>query len=106
MLRDIKSSNIIEKVSTGASILGLMVLGVLVASWINIKTVLELVVKGPNGDVVTNLQSVLDGIIPGLLGLGLTMLIVFMMRRKWATTKLIGLIFVAAFVLYALKIAA
>ena len=106
MLRDIKTSNIIEKISTGASILGLMVLGVLVASWINIRTVLELTVKGPDGDVVTNLQSVLDGIIPGLLGLGLTMLIVYMMRRKWTTTKLIGLIFIAAFVLYALKIAA
>jgi len=106
MLRDIKSSNIIEKISTGASILGLMVLGVLVASWINIKTVLELTVQGPDGPVITNLQAVLDGIIPGLLGLGLTMLLVAMMRRKWTTTKLIGLIFVAAFVLYALKIAA
>jgi len=106
MMRDIKNSNIIEKISTGASILGLMVLGVLVASWINIKTVLELTVEGPDGPVVTNIQAVLDGLIPGLLGLGLTMLLVAMMRRKWTTTKLIGLIFVAAFVLYFFKIAA
>ena len=105
MMRDIKNSNI-EKISTGASILGLMVLGVLVASWINIKTVLELTVQGPDGPVVTNIQAVLDGLIPGLLGLGLTMLLVAMMRRKWTTTKLIGLIFVAAFVLYFFKIAA
>lgn len=106
MMRDIKTSNIIEKISTGASILGLMVLGVLVASWINIKTVLELTVEGPDGPVVTNIQAVLDGLIPGLLGLGLTMLLVAMMRRKWTTLKLIGLIFVAAFVLYFFKIAA
>jgi mannose PTS system EIID component len=106
MMRDIKTSNIIEKISTGASILGLMVLGVLVASWINIRTVLELTVEGPDGPVITNIQAVLDGLIPGLLGLGLTMLLVAMMRRKWTTLKLIGLIFVAAFVLYFFKIAA
>jgi len=106
MMRDIKTSNIIEKISTGASILGLMVLGVLVASWINIKTVLELTVEGPDGPVVTNIQAVLDGLIPGLLGLGLTMLLVAMMRRKWTTTRLIVLIFVAALILFLAKIAA
>jgi PTS system mannose-specific IID component len=106
MMRDIKTSNIIEKISTGASILGLMVLGVLVASWINIKTVLELTVEGPDGPVVTNIQAVLDGLIPGLLGLGLTMLLVAMMRRKWTTTRLIVLIFVASLILFLAKIAA
>ncbi len=106
MMRDIKTSNIIEKISTGASIIGLMVLGVLVASWINIKTVLELTVEGPDGPVVTNIQAVLDGLIPGLLGLGLTMLLVAMMRRKWTTTRLIVLIFVASLILFLAKIAA
>ncbi len=99
ILADMKTTNIVEQLSTGASVLGLMVLGVLVASWINVKTTLELVVESPNGPVVTNIQAVLDGLIPGLLGLGLTMFLVYLMKKRWTTTKLIFLIFVAAFVL-------
>ena len=106
ILSDIKTTNIIEKVTNGASVLGLMVLGVLVAKWINVRTLLEIVVEGPDGPVITNIQSVLDGLIPGLLGLGLTMFLVWLLRRKWTSLKVIGLIFILAFVFSFLKIAA
>ena len=106
ILADMKATNIVDKLSTGASVLGLMVLGVLVAQWINVKTVLEIVVEGPDGPVITNIQAVLDGLIPGLLGLGTTMFCVWLMKKRWTTLMIIGLIFGASFVLYALKIAA
>jgi len=94
ILADMKATNIVDKLSNGASVLGLMVLGVLVAQWINVRTGLEIVVKAPDGDIVTNLQNVLDNdLIPGLLGLGLTMLIAGLMKKRWTTTKLIVLIF-------------
>ena len=105
ILADMKSSNIVEKLSNGASVLGLMVLGVLVAQWINITTILEVRVEGPDGPVITNIQEVLNGLIPGLLGLGLTMLLVWLMKKKWTTNRLILLIFASAFVLYILNIA-
>ncbi len=104
ILGDIKNSNIIEKLSNGASVLGLMVLGVLVAKWINFTTILQVSIDGPDGPVVTSIQKVLDDVIPGLLSLGLTMFLVWLMRRKWSSLKTIGLIFVLAFVLFALKI--
>jgi len=100
ILADMRVSGIVDKLSNGASVLGLMVLGVLVAQWINVRTGLEIVVKAPDGDIVTNLQNVLDNdLIPGLLGLGLTMLIVALMKQRWTTTKLIGLIFGVALVI-------
>ena len=105
ILADMKSSNIVDKLSTGASVLGLMVLGVLVAQWINVRTGLEITVKAPDGDIVTNIQDVLDNdLIPGLLGLGLTMLLVWLMKKKWTTTRLIFLIFGASFILYGLSV--
>jgi mannose/fructose/N-acetylgalactosamine-specific phosphotransferase system component IID len=101
-----KGSNIVDQLSTGASVLGLMVLGVLVAQWINVRTILEIVVKAPDGDIVTNIQSVLDNdLIPGLLGLGLTLLLVWLMKKRWTTTQLILLIFAAALVLFLGKVA-
>ena len=106
ILADIRNTNIIEKISNGASVLGLMVLGVLVAQWINVTTLLEVTVNGPDGPVVTSIQEVLDGLIPGLLGLGLTMFLVWLLRRKWTSLKVIGLIFVIALVFSVLKIAA
>ncbi len=105
ILSDMKTTNIVDKISTGASVMGLTVLGVLVASWVNFKTKLEVVVDSPDGPVITNIQAVLDGLIPGLLGLGLTMLLVWLMKKKFTTIKLIGLIFLAALVLSYFNIA-
>ena len=106
ILSSLKSTNVLDKVTNGASVLGLMVLGMLVAKWINVKTILEATVQGPDGPIVTSIQEVLDGLIPGLLGLGLTMSLVWLMRKKWTSLQVIGLVFVIALVLSVLKIAA
>lgn len=73
MLRDIKKINIVQKVSEGASVLGLMVLGVLVASWVSIKT--PIVIN--TGNSTLKLQEVLDSLMPSMLPLLATMIIVF-----------------------------
>lgn len=112
MLADLRSSNIIEKVSTAGSVLGLMVLGVLTASWVSLSTGLELTVEGtkyftdPETGITTevpeivktNIQSVLDGIHPKVLPLALVMFMASLMKKGWTTTKLIVLVFGIALV--------
>ena len=119
MLTTLKSTNIIEKISTGASVLGLMVLGVLTASWVSLKTGIHFEVEGKEynevGELVekvidTKIQDVLDSLMPGLLPLGLVMFLASLMKKGWTTTKLIALVFgiagvsTAVFMLTGMKI--
>jgi mannose/fructose/N-acetylgalactosamine-specific phosphotransferase system component IID len=111
MLTTLRSSNIIEKISTAGSVLGLMVLGVLTASWVSLNTGLSLTVEGTeyvtdaNGVtteqpkvITTALQGVLDGIHPNILPLCLVMFMASLMKKGWTTTKLIVLVFGIALV--------
>jgi mannose/fructose/N-acetylgalactosamine-specific phosphotransferase system component IID len=110
MLTTLRSSNIIEKISTGGSVLGLMVLGVLTASWVSLNTGLALTVEGTEYVTVdgvtteqtkvitTSLQEVLDGIHPKILPLCLVMFMASLMKKGWTTTKLIVLVFGIALV--------
>lgn len=102
MLKDMKKTNIIQKVSEGASVLGLMVLGVLVAQWVTVKTPISFTA----GKQVMKLQDILDGIVPSLLPLISTFILVRLLRKKVTPNKLIIGIFVVALVLSALKILA
>ena len=106
MLSTIRSTNIIEKLSTGASVLGLMVLGVLTASWVSLGTGITFTVTGEEyvGNelvekvVTTNIQAELDALMPSMLPLGLVMFLASLMKKGWTTTKLIGLVFGIALV--------
>lgn len=100
MLKDMKKTNIVQKVSEGASVLGLMVLGVLVAQWINIKTPISFTA----GKTVMKLQDVLDGVMPSMLPLIATFIIVKLLRKKVTPNKLIIGIFAVALVLSLLGI--
>lgn len=95
ILRDLRSNNIVQKISEGASVLGLMVLGVLVAQWINIKTPIQ----WTTGETVMKLQDVFDGIMPSMLPLIATMIIVKLLRKGTRPNKLILGIFAVALVL-------
>ncbi|MGV4241555.1 PTS system mannose/fructose/sorbose family transporter subunit IID [Citrobacter freundii] len=68
----------------GASILGLFVMGVLVTKWTSINV--PLVVSqtpGADGTTVTmTVQNILDQLCPGLLALGLTLLMVRLLNKK------------------------
>lgn len=73
-----------------ASIMGLSVVGALIASSINIKTALDFKV----GEVALNLQTdVLDKIMPALLPVILTAVVYKLLgSKKWTATKLILLV--------------
>ena len=60
---DILHSGVIKKVIDIASILGIFMVGCLSASYVKVSTVLEFT----SGEEVTTLQSILDGVLPGLL---------------------------------------
>ncbi|MCK2005532.1 mannose/fructose/sorbose PTS transporter subunit IID [[Brevibacterium] frigoritolerans] len=75
--------NRIQKLTEGASILGLFVMGALVSKWttINIPVVVSRI-KDDSGEVVVKtVQDVLDSILPGLLPLVLTLLVAQMLRK-------------------------
>lgn len=100
LLANMQQSNIISKISDGASVLGLMVLGCLVAQWVtfNITAVFQV------QDVTINLQELLDGIMPGILPLGLTLFLVFLFHKKFTSGKLVIFIFAFSLVLSLLGI--
>lgn len=74
----------LQKVTQGASILGLFVMGSLVSKWTSINIPLELsrYTNQAGEEVVTTVQSVLDSLLPGLMALLLTFFCMALLRRK------------------------
>ena len=74
----------LQKITQGASILGLFVMGSLVSKWTSINVPLELTrSKNQLGEeVVVTLQGVLNDLLPGLLALLLTFLCMYLLRKK------------------------
>lgn len=75
LLQNGKIKDLIE----GAAVLGLFMMGALAASYINIKTPMEIVVKNSQPII---LQQILDSIIPGALELFAVFSIYFYMKKK------------------------
>ncbi|OSM96141.1 MULTISPECIES: PTS mannose transporter subunit IID [Lonsdalea] len=74
----------LQKMTEGASILGLFVMGALVNKWthVNIPLVVSRV-TGQDGQItVTTVQSILDQLMPGLVPLLLTFGCMWLLRRK------------------------
>ncbi|MGV3489618.1 MAG: PTS mannose transporter subunit IID [Tuberibacillus sp.] len=77
--------NLLQKLTEGASILGLFVMGALVNKWtkVNIPVVISSVKNPDTGKVTTTtVQSVLDQLMPGLVPLLLTFLCMWLLRKK------------------------
>ncbi|WP_338557598.1 PTS system mannose/fructose/sorbose family transporter subunit IID [Erwinia sp. E_sp_B04_7] len=89
--------NVLQKLTEGASILGLFVMGVLVTKWTRINVPLVIShTPGAEGTTVTmTVQNILDQLCPGLLALGLTLLMVRLLNKKinpvWLIFGLFGL---------------
>jgi len=94
MLRDLKQTNIVQKISEGASVLGLIVLGVLVASWVSISTPLTIA----TGESTIQVQEVLNSIMPSMLPLVATMIMVFFLRKGTRPNTILLGIFVVSFI--------
>ncbi|UWM63502.1 PTS system mannose/fructose/sorbose family transporter subunit IID [Enterobacter sp. CP102] len=90
ILRILKSGTI-DKITNAFSIVGLMVVGTMAASRVNVITP---VVLSSGQDKVLTLQGVLDSLLPGLIALVLTLGIWKMLQKKFNAIYIIIAIFV------------
>lgn len=91
----------LRELTEGASILGLVVIGALAPSVINVKV--PYVFK--SGSVKLVAQDMLDKIMPGLIPLAIVLLSYWLLgKKKMTSTKLIFILIVLGIVLYNLKI--
>ena len=87
-LQQLSQNNVMDRLKDGAAILGLMVVGAMPATLMNIHTPLSF----SSGDA-GSLQGILDQIVPAALPLGLTFLVYYFIKRGVKTTPLlIGLL--------------
>ncbi|MFW5941707.1 MAG: PTS system mannose/fructose/sorbose family transporter subunit IID [Chloroflexota bacterium] len=93
----------LDRLMTGSAIAGLMATGGLVGTWLNITT--PLTYTSAEGAVVT-VQEMLDGIMPGLLPLTVTLLIYWAIRKGVSITVIMLVMVVVAIVLGGLGIIA
>lgn len=79
-LTKVEESGIMDKLTYGASIVGLSVAGAMSAEMVY----LQVAGKIGSGDDATTIQSILDGIVPGLLPLLLTGAVYYLItKKKW-----------------------
>lgn len=78
VLGKLEQSGIMEKLTYGASIVGLLVTGAMTAE----NVYLAVAGKIGVGDDATTIQSILDGIIPGLLSLGVMGIVYYFLHKK------------------------
>ena len=78
------SGGLLQKLTEGASLLGLFIMGALVQKWTSINVPLVVsTIKKQNGTVeVTTVQSILDSLMPGLLALLLTFACMWLLRNR------------------------
>jgi fructoselysine and glucoselysine-specific PTS system IID component len=84
-LQNLVKSNIMDKLTTGASILGLMVIGAMPAMLMSIKTPLNI----GTSDSRVSVQSILDQLVPDMLPLALTLMVFYFVRKNVKTTWLL-----------------
>lgn len=86
----------IKKLTEGASIVGLFVMGALVSKWTTINIpIVATRIKNDDGKVVTQtVQNVLDSIMPGMLALLLTLFVAWLLKKNVSPLLIILIIFV------------
>jgi PTS system mannose-specific IID component len=88
-LRQLAKNNIMDKLTLGASILGLMVIGAMPATLMTIRT--PIIVS--NGSSPVTVQAILDQVVPDMIPLLLTFLVYFGVRKGIKTIwLLLGLV--------------
>ncbi len=89
ILRFLKAGTL-NRITEVFSIIGLMVVGNMAASRVNIMTPVNFKV----GEVPIVLQDVMDSLLPGMLPLAATLLVWWLVAKKLSPTWIIGVIFV------------
>lgn len=93
-LQKLAKTKVMDKLTYGASILGLMVVGAMPATLMSLKTPLSI---GNSASGVA-LQGILDQIVPDIIPLGLTFLVFYFVKRGFKTTQLLVGLLVLGFV--------
>ncbi|MFI5453382.1 PTS system mannose/fructose/sorbose family transporter subunit IID [Pedobacter sp. UC225_61] len=83
-LQNLAKNNVMDRLTKGAAILGLMVVGAMPATLMNITTPL---IIGSNNAI--GVQGVLDQIMPSIIPLGLTFLVYHFVKKNVKTTYLL-----------------
>ncbi|WP_312095912.1 mannose/fructose/sorbose PTS transporter subunit IID [Niallia sp.] len=102
------STNLLQKLTEGATILGLFIMGVLVTKWtsINVPIVVSKTTGADGDTIITTVQNILDDLVPGLLALGLTLLVMKLLKKKVSPILLIFGLFAIGIIGYGLGILA
>ncbi|WP_392405955.1 PTS system mannose/fructose/sorbose family transporter subunit IID [Cardiobacterium hominis] len=84
----------LQKITTGASILGLFIMGGLVAKWASLKIPYVIATYQQDGkEVVRTVQSTLDELLPNLVPLLLTFLCMYLLKKKVSAIAIIFVMF-------------
>ncbi|MEQ8155416.1 MAG: PTS mannose transporter subunit IID [Clostridiaceae bacterium] len=96
----------LQKLTEGASILGLFVMGALVSKWtsLNVPLVVSKYTNQEGKEIITTVQSILDQLMPGLLPLLLTFLCMYLLKKKVNAIAIIFGLFLVGIGGYALHI--
>lgn len=86
----------LQKLTEGASILGLFIMGVLVNRWtsINVPIVVSEITNSAGEVVTTTVQGILDSLLPGLLPLLCTFICMKLLKKKISAVTIIFSIFI------------
>ncbi len=99
--------NLLNKLTTGASIVGLFIMGALIKNWttINFVKVAYVIPKtAESAEKIVTYQNILDDLLPGIAALGLTFIVMKLLEKKVNVLTIIFGIFVIGIVLNALGI--
>jgi PTS system mannose-specific IID component len=84
-LQNLAKNNVMDRLTKGSSILGLMVVGAMPATLMNIATPLHI---GTEKSAV-GIQTILDQVVPAMIPLGLTFLVYYFVKKNIKTTYLL-----------------
>jgi mannose/fructose/sorbose-specific phosphotransferase system IID component len=86
LVREFRESGIMQRITEGASIMGMTAIGALIALWVRV----DFSPLAFNlGDAAFNVQELLDSIFPNMLPLGLTLLLASLLAKKFNVNLLI-----------------
>ncbi|MEW9673665.1 PTS system mannose/fructose/sorbose family transporter subunit IID [Ammoniphilus sp. 3BR4] len=90
----------LRKMMEAATMVGLITVGALTATWLKVKT--PLTYKVQEGSIV--IQDILDGFMPKILPLAITLLVFWLVRKRLSSTAIMMGLIVAGLILGGLKI--
>ncbi len=92
LIGEITGGSVMQRITNATTIVGLMVLGVMTATMVNVPLNLTI----GKGSQAMTLQAIFDGIMPNLIPLGITYLVYRLIKKGKSVTKILfGIIIVA-----------